>query len=204
MGVIWLCFCRVYIYIELHSKDIEKKIHLYCLLFHLFFFLLCLVINSTHWDLQLCFQFHLFLLNPTTLHFFSFLQAVYSGPGQLWDVQCGPAPHPPVQRGPPALLPRVAGEDLRAAWHQSGAEGHPREVSAASSCTQPSRAHSLFSWSFGSQPQVDLWLCTGGCVTKRLWRLRHENVRNIRALLGRFYSGCSAVLLILNRIFFSV
>lgn len=153
--------------LHLHWAAFERHRKKYILLaFSLVFFLFCLVINSTHWDLQLCFQFHLFLLNPTTLHFFSFLQAVYSGPGQLWDVQCGPAPHPSVQRGPPALLPRVAGEDLRAAWHQSGAEGHPREVSAASSCTSaPEGPFAL---------QLELWITAASWPVTLHGRMCHQ------------------------------
>lgn len=49
--------------------------------------------------------------------FFSSPQALCACPGQLRDVQRGPAPSPVLQRRPAPVLPDVAGEDLCAERH---------------------------------------------------------------------------------------
>lgn len=58
----------------------------------------------------------------------SFLQALFACPGQLWDVQRGPAPPTAPQRWPPPLQPHVAGQDLPAEGHQGGAAGYKSKV----------------------------------------------------------------------------
>lgn len=80
----------------------------------------------------------------TASHFF-FLQAVCAGPGQLWDVQRGPAPPPAPQRRPPPLRPHVAGEDLPAQGRQGGAAGYKSKVGCSSSLNQHALKQRLLS-----------------------------------------------------------
>lgn len=82
--------------------------------------------------------------------FVFFPQALCACPGQLWDVQCGTAPPPALQRRPPPVLPHVAGEDLCAERHKSGAAGHSGKVSPTSSVLI------LISLDLRSQPWVNL------------------------------------------------